>query len=333
MSEVFELFQSDILGQFLNPRRRLFWGYLLSAIIIALLWLCLVKKNQLGRAFKTVFAPSIWFSKSSRADMVCFLINRVFLIICRPVLITQIFIATALYHFLHFQAFLPLGLLESTPILFSTLLFTLSFFLLDDFSRFGLHYALHRVPALWEFHKFHHSAETLTPLTVTRTHPLEAILFSLRSAIVQGIVIAIFLFLFGQQLSLFTILGVNIFVVIFHGLGSNLRHSHISVQYPMAIENIFMSPAQHHLHHSSKKEHFDKNFGVALSIWDKMTGSFLYSSKEELTFGIGAETKEYTKTIAHMYLLPLKKVVRMGWIIFSKNWINFKLTHILPRKN
>ena len=333
MNEIIDVFQSEFLGQFLNPRRRLFWGYLLSAIVIGFLWLNLVEKINLRRAFITIFDPSVLLSKSSRADMICFLINRVFLIICRPILITQIFIATAIYHFLHFQSSIPIGLFETTPVLFSITLFTACFFLIDDLSRFGLHYALHRIPALWEFHKFHHSAETLTPLTVTRTHPVEAILFTLRSAIIQGSVIAVFLFLFGQQLSLLTILGVNIFVVLFHGLGSNLRHSHILVSYPETIENFLMSPAQHHLHHSSKKEHFDKNFGVALSIWDKMTGSFLYSSKEELTFGIGDETKDYTKTIAHMYLLPLKKVVRMGWIIFSKNWINFKLTHILPRKN
>ena len=77
-----------------------------------------------------------------------------------------------------------------------------------------------------------------------------------------------------------------------------------------------MSPAQHHLHHSSQKEHFDKNFGVALSIWDKMAGSFQYSSKQELTFGIGSETQEYTRTIAHMYMLPFKKVFNMRKKIF-----------------
>ena len=319
MSEIIDIFQSDVLGQFLNPRRRLFWGYLLSAIIIAFLWLSLVKKINLRRAFNTIFDPSVLLSKSSRADMICFLINRVFLIICRPVLITQIFIATAIYHFLHFQSYIPIGLFETTPVFISTILFTSCFFLIDDFSRFGLHYALHRIPALWEFHKFHHSAETLTPLTVTRTHPVEAILFTLRSAIIQGSVIAIFLFLFGQQLSLFTILGVNIFVVLFHGLGSNLRHSHISVSYPETIEKFIMSPAQHHLHHSSQKEHFDKNFGVALSIWDKMAGSFQYSSKQELTFGIGSETQEYTRTIAHMYVLPFKKVFNMRRKIFIKN--------------
>ena len=319
MSEIIDVFQSDFLGQFLNPRRRLFWGYLLSAIVIALLWLNLVKKINFRRAFNTIFDPSVLLSKSSRADMICFLINRVFLIICRPVLVTQIFIATAIYHFLHFQSSIPIGLFETTPVLISTILFTSCFFLIDDLSRFGLHYALHRIPPLWEFHKFHHSAEALTPLTVTRTHPVEAILFTLRSAIIQGSVIAVFLFLFGQQLSLLTILGVNIFVVLFHGLGSNLRHSHISVSYPETIEKFLMSPAQHHLHHSSQKEHFDKNFGVALSIWDKMAGSFQYSSKQELTFGIGSETQEYTRTIAHMYILPFKKIFNMQKKIFIRN--------------
>ena len=332
MGEVLEFFQSDIVGQFLNPRRRLFWGYLISALIIAILWLCIIKKKKIRQALRTIFDRSVWLSKSSRADMTCFIINRIFMVICRPILITQIFIATALYHALHLQQIVPIGLFETTPVWLSTLLFTSFFFLLDDFSRFVLHLALHKVPSLWEFHKFHHSAETLTPLTVTRTHPVEAILFTLRSAIIQGGTIAIFIFLFGQQLSLFTILGVNIFVVLFHGLGSNLRHSHISVSYPNVIENCLMSPAQHHLHHSSSQKHFDKNFGVALSIWDKMAGSFMYSSRETLEFGIGAETKEYTRTVAHMYFVPIKKVLKNFWNSFRTNRYLFWLSSVAQRK-
>lgn len=332
MGEFLEFFQSDILGQFLNPRRRLFWGYLISALIIAILWLCIIKKKKIRQALRTIFDRSVWLSKSSRADMVCFIINRIFMVICRPILITQIFIATALYHALHLQQIVPIGLFETTPVWLSTLLFTSFFFLLDDFSRFVLHLALHKVPSLWEFHKFHHSAETLTPLTVTRTHPVEAILFTLRSAIIQGGTIAIFIFLFGQQLSLFTILGVNIFVVLFHGLGSNLRHSHISVSYPNVIENCLMSPAQHHLHHSSSQKHFDKNFGVALSIWDKMAGSFMYSSRETLEFGIGAETKEYTRTVAHMYFVPIKKVLKNFWNSSRTNRYLFWLSSVAQRK-
>ena len=116
-----------------------------------------------------------------------------------------------------------------------------------------------------------------------------------------------------------TILGVNVFVILFHGLGSNLRHSHISIQYPRAIERIFMSPAQHHLHHSSDIQHFDKNFGVALSVWDRMAGSFLHSTQTPFTFGIGPETKHYTRTLGHMYLLPFVRAAEMIW-----SWVSAK---------
>ena len=33
----------------------------------------------------------------------------------------------------------------------------------------------HKIPALWEFHKVHHSAEVMTPLTELRQHPVEII--------------------------------------------------------------------------------------------------------------------------------------------------------------
>lgn len=311
MAEYIELLHTDLAGQFLNPKKRLFWGYLCSAFFLALCWLCFFQRQRLKNAIKTIFSPAIWFSKSSKADMICFLINRIFFMFFRPLLLTQIVVATALFHGLHYQTFLPLGMFSHSPYWLSAGLFTCCFFLLDDLSRFALHLALHKIPFLWEFHKFHHSAETLTPLTVTRAHPVEGILFTLRSAMVQGVAIAIFLYLFGQQISLLTVLGVNIFVVLFHGLGSNLRHSHISIHYPEWLERFLMSPAQHHLHHSSQIQHFDKNFGVALSLWDRMAGSFMHSTKANLNYGIGEETQYFTKTVAHMYLLPFYRLTEM----------------------
>ena len=78
-----------------------------------------------------------------------------------------------------------------------------------------------------------------------------------------------------------------------------------------------MSPAQHHLHHSSDIQHFDKNFGVALSVWDRMAGSFCIRLKP-LTFGIGGN-KHYTRTLGHMYLLPFVRAAEVIW-----SWVNAK---------
>ncbi len=50
-----------------------------------------------------------------------------------------------------------------------------------------------------------------------------------------------------------------------------------------------------------------------------MAGSFLHSTRAPFTFGIGPETRDYTKTIGHMYLLPF---VRAAEMILS--WVNAK---------
>ena len=310
MAEWIDIIWSDLASQFLNPKKRLFLGYLLSASLIATIWLCLVKRQSVGAAISTFLDRKVWLSRSSRHDLLSFAINRVIFFWLRPVLVTQLAIATLVFELLHRQDLVALGIFQGAGYWTAALSFTLFFFLFDDFTRFAVHFALHRIPALWDFHKFHHSAETLTPLTVTRTHPVEGLIFTARSALVQGVSIAGFVFLFGNQVDLLTIFGVNIFVVTFHGLGSNLRHSHIAIRYPRPVERLLMSPAQHQLHHSECEQHHDRNFGVALSVWDRIFGSFHHSVSEPLSFGIGRETARFTGSIWTMYWFPLKSLAR-----------------------
>ena len=316
MFDSITLIWSDVTAQFFDPRKRLFIGYLISACCIGVIWLCLARRQSIGEAVRSVFDRDVWFSRSSRYDLICFLINRLLFSWLRPVLVTQLVIATMIFELLHYQTFITVGLWDNAGYWVAAVSFTIFFFIFDDFSRFAVHYALHRIPALWAFHKFHHSAETLTPLTVTRTHPVEGLIFTTRSAVVQGVTIAGFVFLFGNQVDLLTIFGVNVFVVVFHGLGSNLRHSHVAIRYPQVVERVLMSPAQHQLHHSEAVQHYDRNFGVALSVWDWMFGSFHHSVAEPLTFGIGRETTSFTRSIWSMYWLPVRsllaRVTRLG---------------------
>ena len=46
-----------------------------------------------------------------------------------------------------------------------------------ELAYWSAHYAFHKIPALWEFHKVHHSAEVMTTLTELRQHPVEIIAF------------------------------------------------------------------------------------------------------------------------------------------------------------
>ena len=105
------------------------------------------------------------------------------------------------------------------------LAYTLTLFLSGDFTRYWLHRLMHSVPFLWEFHKVHHSAEVLTPITFYRVHPVENLLFGLRYSLSAGLVTGVFLYFFGAGLALLDVLGVNLFVYIAHVVGDNLRHS------------------------------------------------------------------------------------------------------------
>ena len=265
-----ELFNQiiSILADFTDPRKRVFIGYLFLSLFIAFVWLVVFKRINSKIALIKIFDKKIFFSKSAQADYKIFIINRVISLFISPLLLTQIAIATGIYLLLHQQGYIQSGYFSSTSTSIVVLLFTLFMFFIDDFSKYLVHRLMHKFHFLWAIHKVHHSAETLTPLTVYRVHPLEGILYTLRSAVSQGLAISIFIFLFGSSVDLYTIVGVNVLVFIFHITGANLRHSHISISYWSWLEYILISPAQHQLHHLIANEHHDKNYGAVLDVWD-----------------------------------------------------------------
>jgi sterol desaturase/sphingolipid hydroxylase (fatty acid hydroxylase superfamily) len=276
MLELIPDFLQDFFEEFANPQKRIFVGYLASAFVVALVWLCIAERDSAKAAIKKIFDKNVWLSTSSLADFKIILVNRVIMSGTAAALVTQITISTFLYKLLHGQALIEPLALHFISAGSVALIFTVFFFVFDDFSRFYVHRLMHRIPILWAFHQVHHSAETMTPFTIFRTHPIEGFIFTLRTSVVQGIVISVFLFLFGSKVDLITVYGASVGVVIFHSLGSNLRHSHVKIRYPRLIELFFISPGQHQIHHSTEKRHFDKNFGVALAVWDLIFGSLSY---------------------------------------------------------
>ena len=183
---------------------------------------------------------------------------------------------------------------------------------MDDLSKYIVHRCMHRWQFLWAFHKVHHSAETMTPITVYRVHPEESIIYGLRGSIVIGAVIGIFAYCFGiDNFSLATLLGVNLFSFIFNVAGANLRHSHIEIAYWPWLEKIFISPAQHQLHHSIENKHFNKNYGAMLAVWDWLFGSLHFSETgEKLKFGLRPNEASATN-IVQIYLRPFIDVYRL----------------------
>ncbi|QCZ92863.1 sterol desaturase family protein [Salinimonas iocasae] len=273
----------------LDPNSRLFAGYLLGALLIGLL----VTATQFGLrgqqgAVRQLFNRKIWLHRSARLDYQLYVINRLIrALLWAPIVLTMVPIALGISDALESVFGYQPPVTQNSVIVISA--FTLILFLFDDFTRFLLHWMMHKIPFLWHFHKVHHSALVLTPMTVYRSHPVESFLYATRMAIAQGFAVGISYYFFGTALSMFDILGANALVFAFNMLGSNLRHSHVKWRWGK-LEKWFISPVQHQIHHSTNPKHFDKNFGTALAVWDRMFGSLVLSKRAmRLRFGLGRQ--------------------------------------------
>ncbi|BAY65520.1 sterol desaturase-like protein [Calothrix brevissima NIES-22] len=198
------------------------------------------------------------------------------------------------------------------------LIFSIFVALLGDFANFFYHYLAHKIPILWEFHKVHHSAEVITPLTVYRIHPIEMLLGNATIAIITSLGTGMWMYLFGTEMKEILIYGVSFEIFIFYLAGYNLRHSHIWLAYPQWISHIFISPAQHQIHHSVDPKHYDKNFGYIFGFWDWIFGSlYVPSNYEKLNFGLANGESIFFNSVFNLLLHPFRAI----WQRISKNLV------------
>jgi hypothetical protein len=182
-----------------------------------------------------------------------------------------------------------------------------------DLGLFLAHYLQHRVPVLWEFHKVHHSAQVLTPLTAYRMHPVDDVLAMSLSGLFAGVVLGTFNFLQPGNAGAATVLGLNAALFLYYASGYNLRHSHVWLSYGSVLSRVFISPAQHQIHHSKAPQHFDKNFGFIFAFWDVWFGSlYVPRAKEHIEVGLPDREDEAYSSVLALYLLPFKRSATTG---------------------
>lgn len=284
-----------------DPGSRLFHLNLLMALFLIIIWFYFIQtkypKLNAQIFYKVLFRKKYWWNKSTKIDYQIYFLNsllKVFLFI--PFLDFSFRISKWTVHFLiEWNHHETIGIPSTS---FYILLFSIMSFVFDDFLRFIHHYFMHKIPFLWALHKTHHSARILTPMTLYRSHPLESAMSTVRNSISSGVSIGVFIFFFESQFSVFTIFGINLFGFLFNLLGSNLRHSHIDLSFGF-MESVFISPKQHQIHHSKLAEHYDKNFGVSLSLWDRMFGTIIDSKSfnGSLRFGLNNHRQTLKNTI------------------------------------
>ena len=265
---------------------------LLCALLIAGGVLAAAHLRRRGRfraraILRVLFARRIVTHRSTRVDVGYFLFNAF--------LYTAIFgSAAASYQFLTNGIARGLvsiaGAVEPStlPDIAQRAIVTAVLFLTYEFAYWFDHYLKHHVPALWELHKVHHSAEVLTPLTSARMHPLDMLIFSHILAMAAATANGAMAYAFGDTAHQYALSGTNVILVVFIHLYVHLQHTHVWIAFRGALGRILQSPAHHQIHHSTDPAHFNKNLGSCLAVWDWLFGTLHVPAKarEKLTFGV-----------------------------------------------
>lgn len=314
---------SGVLGNLLGlfgPASRLYFPYLLTAIGFAVIAYVINRKRLKADGetsfFSYLFKPAAYLTASSLVDVKIVLFNRAFV----PFLALANRAATVASAALVAGLLLGSGAEEAfeasktngPDLGFAALtLITISVTVASDFTSYWVHRIHHENPIFWPFHKVHHSAETLTPLTVLRKHPVYDFIRALSNAFIVGPVQGIVFAMFGVN-DVLVILGVNALYAVFHWTGSNLRHMHVWLSYGPVVSRILISPAQHQIHHSCAAPHQDKNYGELFALWDWIFGTlYVPAGYEALQYGVadkqGQALPQPHPTLKDAYLAPFKE--------------------------
>jgi len=289
------------------------WLFLLTSLLVGLIIYAVERKRRGSVApvsvAKFLFPREVYLQRSAIVDYKFVAIDLTIKFIVYIPLITgfsMLVYRAAAASFAGLSALAPLG-----GMLSGTIAIPLLAVVAADFGAFLAHYLMHRIPFLWYFHEIHHSAEVLTPVTVYRTHPVNTLVNAVVAAFIAGIGAAFYTSTTGSAVDLPTMLGMNVIQFAYHAFAFQLRHSHIWLSYGPVFSWIFISPAQHQVHHSTDPKHRDKNYGFMLAVWDAIWGSlYIPRARETLHFGVPDADPEDFSTVAKLYFLPFAKAGR-----------------------
>lgn len=182
-----------------------------------------------------------------------------------------------------------------------------------DFIGFYMHYLQHKLPILWQFHKVHHSAEVMHPISNFREHPVDNFAYVLLTGAGYGVVGGIAVRVFGYLPTVPTLLGVPLLMFAFNLLAYNLRHSHIWLRWPGRWAMVFASPAHHHVHHSCHPDHLDKNFAFIFPVWDILFKTYvLPDDNRDVKFGLAGERADELTSCVRLYVVPVRDAYRLA---------------------
>jgi sterol desaturase/sphingolipid hydroxylase (fatty acid hydroxylase superfamily) len=269
------------------------------------------RRLRLRSLLRALFPKHIVTSRSSLADAGYFYFNIfIFGIVFGWALLSYEMLSGAVFDLLT-AVFGPTQP-SSLPVLASRSIITVMLFLAYELGYWLNHYLSHRIPFLWEFHKVHHTATVLTPLTNFRVHPVYMCIFLNILAVSIGLTNGVGDYVLGQTTHQYGLSENNIILVFFIYLYVHLQHTQLWISFTGWLGHLFMSPAHHQIHHSTNPAHFNKNLGSCLAVWDWMFGTLHIpaAEREVLEFGVESDRQD-AHTIWGELIAPFGRAGRL----------------------
>jgi sterol desaturase/sphingolipid hydroxylase (fatty acid hydroxylase superfamily) len=143
--------------------------------------------------------------------------------------------------------------------------------LVADFLKWLHHWVRHKVPLFWVFHAVHHSQREMNMFTDLRVHLVEYM--------IALPIAATPLFMLG--LTDVTVVWVLILMEAY----SRIYHANIRANFGV-LRYVLVTPQSHRIHHSADPRHYDRNFAVVFSFWDRLMGTQWHDHTEYPETGI-----------------------------------------------
>jgi len=158
--------------------------------------------------------------------------------------------------------------------------------IVGDFFLYWFHRAQHAW--LWRFHAVHHSIKELNAVN-SYAHITESTF--------QNLFVVIPTSLFVVDVG-----PILPYLVIIMRLHPIFIHSPVKLHFGF-LRCIFVDNRIHRIHHSIEEHHFDKNFGVFTTLWDRLFGTAYFPSRDEWP-ATGILEADEPRTVGEWLLMP-----------------------------
>jgi len=125
----------------------------------------------------------------------------------------------------------------------------------------------------------HHDANYLNILVRYRMHPVDLMIDGVGAAVVNLLSLILFRFFVSVEGGVYAVYPA-LAIAVLVGPFVYLQHTQIWVNFGV-FNHVIMSPVMHHVHHSTKREHLDRNFGFIFPFWDAIFGTLYSPGKKE----------------------------------------------------